>query len=144
MFIQPDTRRAALSSLLSLRMFYLRVPLLGSRKDAAITNHLAACFLEVCTPVSTVTSHQQQQRLVQVHLFQRTLCIPEEPYLSRQVMGNAAKPRHMLRAGQPGSQQLIESLRGWQEGVTGGCSTTCPAVVCWRLEQRRGAALYIG
>lgn len=59
-------------------------------------------------------------------------------------MGNAAKPRHMLRAGHPGSQQLIESLRGWQEGVTGGCSTTCPAVVCWRLEQRRGAALYIG
>lgn len=82
--------------------------------------------------------------LVRLHFSSEPSASPAAPYLSRQAMGSAAKPRHMLRAGHPGIQQLIGSSRGWQGAATGGGDTTCPAVLCWRLRQRRGAALYIG
>lgn len=82
-------------------------------RDAATTNHSAACFLEVCTPLSSLTSHPRRHGLLQVRL---SLCIPGAPYLSRQAMGSAAKPRHMLRAGHPGIQQLMGSWQGG-EGV---------------------------
>lgn len=96
--------------------------------------------ITLCSPVSTLPSHRRQQGLVQV----RPLCLPEAPYLSRQVMGSAAKPRHMLRAGHPGIQQLIGSSRGCQGLQQAAAGTTCPAVPGWRLRQRRGAALYMG
>jgi len=76
----------------------------------------------------------------EVHLFQLSLCIPEQrrdeaPYLSRQAMGSAANPRHMLRAGHPGIQQLIGSLGCGGRDVRRAAAAP-PAPVCCRLEKR--------
>lgn len=76
---------------------------------------------------------------VRIIFFQLILCFPalrrgKAPYLSRQVMGSAATPRHMLRAGHRGIQQLIGSLG--QHLHHRRC--------CRVLEKRRGAAFIWG
>lgn len=114
----------ALASLLSLslRWFHLRVPLVGSRRDAATRNHLVhPGFYPTITSAAAEAGPDA------------TPLPPKAPYLSRQVMGSAAKPRHMLRAGHPGIQQLIGSSRGCQGLQEAAAGTTCPAVPGWRL-----------
>lgn len=105
-------------------VFYLYTPPWETQE---ILQPSLAEFNAVCTLISIETSRQQRLIRRQEHHLQLTLCFPalrrgKAPYLSRQAMGSAANPRHMLRAGHRGIQQLIGSS---------GHHLCCCVACCW-------------